>query len=295
VRLEMCSRLRAAAATGIVVALAAATSGVAAGGAAAASTVGGYVALGDSYAAGPGVPDAISDSGLCARSDHNYPSLVAQGAAPTAFTDVSCSGAVTDDMTGRQLGIAPQFDALKTDTGLVTLTIGGNDAGFAGIVVTCVALSIFDSTGAPCKKNYTTGGTDQIINKLNEVGPKVGAVIQGIHQRSPQARVLLVGYPDLLPDSKSKCAVDVPVAAGDVPYLDGIEQRLNQLLSAQADANGAEFVDTYSSSVGHDLCQASGTRWVEGIQDLQGAAPIHPNALGMANSAQQVLSRLNLR
>ncbi|MGW3650539.1 SGNH/GDSL hydrolase family protein [Streptomyces sp. NPDC000878] len=287
-RLKTSSRLRAAAATGIVVALAVAASGPAA----ATPAVGDYVALGDSYVAGPGIPEAVSDSGVCARSDHNYPSLVAQEAAPAAFTDVSCSGAVTDDMTGRQLGIAPQFDALTSDTGLVTLTIGGNDAGFAGIVVTCVVLSFSDPTGAPCEKNYNNGGTDQILQKLNEVAPKVGTVIQGIHQRSPQARVLVVGYPDLLPDAKSKCAVDVPVATGDIPYLNGIEQRLNQLLSAQAAANNAEFVDTYTSSVGHDLCQAPGTRWVEGLQDVQDAAPIHPNALGMANTATQALSAL---
>ena len=287
-RLTKSSRLRATAATGIVVAFTVAASGPAA----ATPAVGDYVALGDSYVAGPGIPETVSDSGICARSDHNYPSLVAQAAAPTAFTDVSCSGAVTDDMTGRQLGIAPQFDALTSDTGLVTLTIGGNDAGFAGIVVTCVVLSFSDPTGAPCKNNYNSGGTDQILQKLNEIAPKVGAVIQGIHQRSPQAQVLVVGYPDLLPDTKSKCAVDVPVATGDVPYLNGIEQRLNQLLAAQAAANDAEFVDTYTSSVGHDLCQAPGTRWVEGLQDIQDAAPIHPNSLGMANTAAQALSAL---
>lgn len=287
-RRKTSSRLRATAATGISVALAVAASGPAA----ATPTVGGYVALGDSYVAGPGIPETLSGSGICARSDHNYPSLVARAVSPTAFTDVSCSGAITDDMTGRQLGIAPQFDALTSETGLVTLTIGGNDAGFAGIVVTCVVLSFSDPAGAPCEKNYNDGGADQILQKLNQIAPKVGAVIQGIHQRSPHARVLVVGYPDLLPDAKSKCAVDVPVATGDVPYLNGIEQRLNQLLSAQAAANGAEFVDTYTSSVSHDLCQAPGTRWVEGLQDVKDAAPIHPNALGMANTAAQVLSGL---
>ncbi|WP_405975710.1 SGNH/GDSL hydrolase family protein [Streptomyces sp. NBC_00988] len=264
----------------------------ASGPAAAMPALGDYVALGDSYVAGPGIPETVSGSGICARSDHNYPSLVARATDPTTFTDVSCSGAVTDDMTGRQLGIAPQFDALTSDTGLVTLTIGGNDAGFAGIVVTCVVLSFSDPTGAPCEKNYNSGGTDQILQKLDEIAPKVGAVIQGIHQRSPHARVAVVGYPDLLPAAKSKCAVDVPVATGDVPYLNSVEQRLNRLLSAQAAANGAEFVDTYASSVGHDLCQAPGTRWVEGLQDVQDAAPIHPNALGMANTAAQVLSGL---
>jgi lysophospholipase L1-like esterase len=141
---------------------------------AAATLSGPYVALGDSYAAGPGIANQEASSLLCLRSDHDYPTLVAQAVSPTAFTDVSCSGAITDDMTGSQLGAAPQFDALNAGDKLVTLTIGGNDAGFVDVVVTCLALALTDPGGAPCENHYVSGGTDQLAATFAQVGPKVG-------------------------------------------------------------------------------------------------------------------------
>lgn len=71
-----------------------------------AASIGGYAAPGDSYAAGPGIPQTSADSGLCVRSDHNHPSLVARGISAATFTDFTCGGAITDPMTGRQFGIA---------------------------------------------------------------------------------------------------------------------------------------------------------------------------------------------
>jgi lysophospholipase L1-like esterase len=254
-----------------------------------------YVALGDSYTSGPGIANQIASSALCARSDHNYPSIVAQAIQPTSFVDVSCAGAVTDNMTNPQGLAAPQFNALSPADRLVTVGIGGNDANFAGIAVTCIILGTLNPTGAPCKANYTSGGTDQIAALIAQTAPKIAAVLQGIHQRAPYARVLLIGYPDILPASASLCApgVNDPLAPGDVPWLNSEEQRMNQMLASQAAAGGATFVDTYTSSVGHDACQLPGTRYIEGIVDVQNAIPIHPNALGMQNDAQQILAALN--
>jgi lysophospholipase L1-like esterase len=263
---------------------------------AAAAPLGGvYVALGDSYTSGPGIPNQIASSALCARSDHNYPSLIAQAIQPASFIDVSCAGAVTDNMTSPQGLAAPQFNALSPADRLVTVGIGGNDANFAGVAVTCIILGTLNPTGAPCKANYTSGGTDQIAALIDQTAPKIAAVLQGIHQRAPYARVLLIGYPDILPASVSLCApgVNDPLAPGDVPWLNSEEQRMNQMLASQAAAGGATYVDTYTSSVGHDACQLPGTRYIEGIVDVQNAIPIHPNALGMQNDARQILAALN--
>jgi hypothetical protein len=88
-----------------------------------------YVALGDSYASGPGIPAQRADPMGCQRSTHNYPALLAQALRIRDYTDVSCGGARTDDMTTPQPvrpGPNPaQFDALRPNTGLVTVTIGG--------------------------------------------------------------------------------------------------------------------------------------------------------------------------
>ncbi|MCW6010641.1 SGNH/GDSL hydrolase family protein [Micromonospora sp. CPCC 205371] len=255
-------------------------------------SAGGYVALGDSYTSGPGIPDERPDAGTCDRSSRNYPSLVARALRPAAFADVSCSGAVTGDITGPRGGTPPQGDALGPDTTLVTLGIGGNDAGFAPAVVTCVVLGLIDAKGAPCNAHFTSGGTDRLAAAIDAVGPKVGTVLAEVRERAPRATVLVVGYPSLLPEAKDRCAVDQPIAAGDVPYLRSLNERLNKVLADQAAAAGATFVDTFASSVGHDACQAPGTRFVEGILGAEGAIPVHPNALGMRDMADQVLAAL---
>ena len=261
---------------------------------AAAGLPGGYVALGDSYTSGPGIPDQVPGSYLCFRSDHNYPSLVAQALKPTSFTDVSCAGATTGSMTGLQGLAAPQFNALAVQDRLVTIGIGGNDAGFALVAIVCLILAPLDPSGAPCRAHYTSGGTDQIAAAIAQTAPKIAAVLQGIHQRAPRARVLLIGYPDILPASASDCApgVNDPLAAGDIPWLNGEGKALNRMLARQAAANDATYVDTYRSSIGHDACQVPGTRWVEGVVDVQNAFTIHPNALGMRNDARQILAVL---
>lgn len=99
-----------------------------------------------------------------------------------------------------------------------------------------------------------------------------------------------VGYPDILPDAGRGCWAVVPIAHGDVPYLRGAEAELNAMLADEAAANGATFVDTYGNSIGHDFCQRTGVKWVEGLVPASPAAPVHPNALGERAMAQQVLA-----
>lgn len=257
-------------------------------------TPGTYVALGDSYAAGPLIPNQVNAP--CLRSDHNYASLVAASLGVTTFRDASCSGATTVDMTqslNPLLGqVPPQFDALTADAGLVSLTIGGNDIGFSTIAETCFLLSILDLFGTPCADHYTAGGTDTIAASIAATGPKVAAVLQGIHVRAPHARVLVVGYPDLLPLSGSGCWPLVPIAPGDLPYLRSVESRLNAMLATEAAGNGATYVDTFTPSIGHDACQPIGVKWIEGILPTSPAYPVHPNLLGMQGDAADVIAAL---
>jgi lysophospholipase L1-like esterase len=257
-----------------------------------------YVALGDSYAAGPLIPDQISAA--CLRSDHNYPGLVALDLHIAAFRDVSCSGATTNDFTHSQTGsngtpVAPQFDAVTSDAVLVTLTIGGNDIGFGSIVRTCIELSSTNPFGNPCENAMNAGGTDRIAAAINATAPKIAAALQAIHQRAPHARVLMVGYLDILPEPQvaTGCWPVVPIAVGDVAYLRGIELQLNQMLALEASQNGADYVDTYTPSIGHDICQIPLVKWVEGLVPLSPAAPFHPNQVGMQNAAYAVINHIH--
>lgn len=255
-----------------------------------------YVALGDSFAAGPFIPEQRTDPIGCARSTRNYPALVAKRLHVTEFTDVSCSAATTADMTAAQqvpLGSnPPQFDALRADTDLVTVSIGGNDMGFSDIVITCGLISSTDPMGDPCRRQANSGGSDRYAERITVVAPLVAGVLREIRDRSPAATVVLVGYLRLLPPSAG-CWPVVPVARGDVPYLDGLQRQLTTMLAEQASTNGALFVDSYTASAGHDICQAPSVKWVEGILLTRPAFPMHPNANGMRAVADRTLSRLS--
>jgi hypothetical protein len=117
----------------------------------------------------------------------------------------------------------------------------------------------------------------------------VAAVIQGIHSRAPQAEVMVVGYPDGLPTNGSNCWPLVPFSSGDIKYFNGLETSLNSVLANAAAINHAKYVDTFTSSIGHDACKAPGTAWVNGIVPTSAAYPLHPNQAGEQNMADQVL------
>lgn len=249
-----------------------------------------YVSLGDSYTAGPLIPQQVDAN--CARSDHNYPSIVAAERKLTAFKDVSCSGATTDNMWKAQGANEPQLNALNRATDLVTVQIGGNDVGFSSIIGTCARLSSQDPTGDPCRRYYTSSGIDQLTVAIARTAPKIDAVLRAVHARAPHARVLVVGYPDLLPDDGSGCYPSVPFAAEDFAYLRDTGKRLNLMLRLVAEWDRAEYVDTYGPTVGHDMCKAPDVRWIEPLQPASPAAPAHPNAKGEEAMARAVLERL---
>jgi lysophospholipase L1-like esterase len=243
-----------------------------------------YVALGDSYASGPFIPSQSLNPIGCARSDHNYAGDLARDLGVANFTDVTCGGADSTNMTNPQsvpLGgtNAPQFNALTPSTDLVTITIGGNDIGFTDILETCAKDSLSNPLGDPCEKQYTAGGTDQLAAKISADAGQVAGVLAGIRQRSPQAKVVVVGYLRILPPTGG-CWPSMPVAVGDVPYLNSVEDELNGMLAQQAQAAGDTFVDP-STTPGHDSCTPEGTRWVEPIVPSTAAFPAHPNADGM--------------
>ena len=263
---------------------------------AAQAAIGPYVSLGDSYTAAPLVPNATGSPILCGRSTNNYPSDVTRALSPSSFTDASCSSATTVDMTQSQSlegGVQtapPEFNALKSTDALVTVGIGGNDAGLIGVAEECAELDIVRPFGTACKNHYASGGSDPNVAAINATGPKVAAVIQGIHARAPQAEVMVVGYPDGLPTNGSACWPLVPISAGDITYIDSLETSLNTVLRNTANANGAKYVDTFTSSIGHDACKSPGTAWVNGIIPTSAAFPLHPNQAGEQNMANQVLA-----
>ena len=274
--------------------LAAPAAGAAAA-AAPAAPAGPVVALGDSYTAGDLLPLDLAATPLgCARSTRAYPTLVASALKAT-LVDASCTGAGVADMTGAQdthLGTnAAQLNALAPDDSLVMLTLGGDDMGFWSTLNTCMELSITDPFGSPCKSHFTSGGTDQLAARVTAEASKMTSVLTGIRARAPQARIVVVGYPDLFPQSGG-CWPAVPITSGDVAYLRSIEVQLNAMLAAGATAAGATFADTYTPTIGHDVCQSPTVKDVEGLVPTSLSYPFHPNARGQAAIAAAVLAAL---
>lgn len=261
----------------------------------AAVPAGRYVALGDSYTSAPLVPTQVDLN--CVRSNRNYPSLVAAAIGSAARADVSCGGATTGDILNAGTGtlglpVPAQLGAVNAATALVTIGIGGNDIGFTGVITACAQDSLSSPFGSPCKNRYTTGGVDQLQARIAATAPKVAAVLGAVRAAAPNARIVVVGYPSILPDSGYGCWPVVPFAFGDVPYLRGVQKSLNSMLRQAASAGGASFVDTYTPSIGHDACKGKSVRWVEGLVPENSAAPFHPNAAGeqgMANAVTAVL------
>jgi len=252
-----------------------------------------YVALGDSYSAASGVlPLDLTAPLLCLRSSRNYAHVIANRTA-AKLTDVTCGAAETKHFTTSQYpGIAPQLNAVRADTELVTMTIGGNDSGvFIGALLKCGLAGISTGgQGSPCKNQYGSSFEDTIRTTTY---PSLVNALEATVAKAPGAEIAILGYPWILPSSGG-CFTKMPVATGDVPYLRSMQTTLNDAIRRAAAETGATYVDLNTASEGHDACKPLGVRWIEPV--LQGTNPVvvHPNALGEANMAARTLAVLGL-
>jgi lysophospholipase L1-like esterase len=250
-----------------------------------------YVALGDSYTAAPLVPPTDLST-ICLRSGVNYPALVTAALPGTALTDVSCSGARTADTTAPQSGqggsVPPQFDALRASTDLVTVGLGGNDEGlFGNILGLCTRLAVDDPQGTPCT-DAADGGAD-LERILTTIRANIAGVVAGVRERSPHARVLVVGYPQIVPESGT-CDL-LALAAGDYPFARTVNERLDDAVRLGAEDGHAEYVDVWGPSAGHDICAAD--PWINGrITSADTALAYHPLAAEQRAVADIVLGML---
>ncbi len=252
-----------------------------------------WAALGDSYTSGPLIPNQITDPPGCLRSDHDYPHLAA-AALGFSLSDVSCSGATVADMTRVQSTVGgpnpPQLSAVAPNDRVVTVSIGGNDIDFRGIIENCIAASPWGPTrvGTTCRAYYDRSGHDVIAAEIRALRPRTSIMLARIHAVAPNAAVFLIGYPSILPAEGSGCWPRVPLTAKDVPYLRLKELQLNGMLASVAAAHRVIFVNTYVPSEPHNACTAESVRWIEPIVPHAMAFPIHPNAAGEAGMAKLV-------
>jgi lysophospholipase L1-like esterase len=240
-----------------------------------------YVALGDSMAAAPGVPDPASPTG-CRRSTNDYPSVLARRLIATAFTDVTCSGAITENITDRAQQtkngmVGRQIDAVRASTDLITITIGANDVGLAADAEGCEVKS---PNAAPCTEDFVVGDADRISAAIDGHVRGWSMLIDEVRAEAPNARIVFVGYGTLV--RPGGCFPGQPVLPHDSDYL---QAKLNELDDRQrllAADKRIDYFDTRPMSQGHDICAPPADRFFEGYGVKDPAVPLHPTAFGAA-------------
>ncbi len=286
-----------------------------------------YVSLGDSWSAdvvfadAHGLPDTTHTPIDCAQSHTNYPKLVAAELGITTHRDATCGSATTDDFYAPQdLPVGgqnpPQFDRLTRTTDLVTVGIGGNDAGIAGAGMDCLnALPVpnplppgtipsLPDNPVPiigsevplggCKEKYAGDGVDKLSQRIQASEPKLVRAFKRIQALSPQARILAIDYLAIVPDHG--CYPFLPANDEDMAYIHAKFLELNAMVKRAARKGGAEFVNTFTPTIGHDLCQLPHLRYGEtygpSVNDPAVGVPAHPNAAGARAQAAIVLDYL---
>lgn len=234
-----------------------------------AAATGGYVALGDSYSSGLGAGSYIASSGDCARSTKAYPYLWAAANSPSSFDFTACSGAQTGDVTASQLG------PLNSTTALVSISIGGNDAGFADIMTTCVLQS---DSACVARINTAKAFVDSTLPG------RLDTVYTAIRTRAPSAHVVVLGYPRFYKLGASGC---LGLSETKRRALNGAADYIDAATEKRALDHGFTFGDVRPAFTGHELC--SGSSWMHAVNWLNIPESYHPTAAGQSGGYLPVL------
>ncbi|MCZ0206745.1 SGNH/GDSL hydrolase family protein [Streptomyces achromogenes] len=233
------------------------------------AAAGGYVALGDSYSSGVGADSYISTSGSCKRSTKAYPYLWNAAHSPSSFAFNACSGATTDDVRANQLG------SLGSSTSLVSVTAGGNDAGFADVMTTCVLQS--DSA---CLSRIDTAKA----YVANTLPGKLDTLYNAIRAKAPSARVVVIGYPRFYQLGQSCLGLSETKRAA----INGAADYIDTAIKARATAHNFVFGDVRTTFTGHEIC--SGSSWLHSVDWLDIGESYHPTAAGHSGGYLPVLT-----
>ena len=218
-----------------------------------------YVALGDSYSSGVG---ATGQTGLCLRSSNAYPGLWNTANGPRSYRSNACSGATTASLRSGQLS------GLNAETDLVTLTIGGNDVGFADTVITCTLAG--DSGCA-------SAVADALVKVREQLPAKLNATYADIRGKATNAHVVVLGYPILFDETVANCGVGGMSLAKRKSLNKGAAE-LNRVIAARSQAAGFTWSSVEDEFAGHGICGTNA--WLHGLTVLPPTDSFHPNNAG---------------
>ncbi|WP_225821337.1 SGNH/GDSL hydrolase family protein [Streptomyces naphthomycinicus] len=231
----------------------------------------GYVALGDSYSSGVGAGDYLASGKECKRSSRAYPVLWAEAHAPASFSFAACNGAGVHDVLTEQLG------HLSARTGLVTLTVGGHDSGFAAVLATCALGGAERCLSAVSRSRVTMDGS---------LAGDLDRLYTAIRNRAPAAHVVVLGYPHLY-HLRGGCALGLP--DGERATLNDAVDHLNTVIARRAAAHGFTFADVTAAFAGHEICSAH--PWLRSVDPFAFTESYHPTAPGQSLGYLPALAR----
>lgn len=247
-----------------------------------------YVAMGSSFASGPGLIP-VADEG-CFRSLANYAHQVA-AELELALTDVSCAGATSANLLSEPQEAPdrvrpPQLHVVTPDTEVISVTIGGNDVQYLSSLERFVCIDAGDCPESSVDRTA-------IQQELTAVGDRVTAVLAAIHARAPEARVLLATYPRIVPSTGAGCPA-LPLTADHATFMRAVGDQLDAAFRDAAQRSGAELVDIYSASSASGACESE-QPWVGGVPSYTEPTvptPFHPTAAGMRATAELIVRTL---
>ena len=219
-----------------------------------------YVALGDSYSSGVGTRSYTLDSG-CQRGVYAYPYLLSQQRPNTTLTFVACGGATTTTLMNTQIS------SVTSTTNIVTVTIGGNDAGFSDVILECAKPALISD----CAGKVTTA--QNFIR--NTLPGRLNTVYNAIKTRAPSAKVVVLGYPRLF--NGEDCNAGTWFSPDDETRLNATADLMKTTISGRAAAYGFTFKDPIPSFIGHAVCDSP--EWLNGLSNPTSES-YHPNRAG---------------
>ncbi|MFB7508197.1 SGNH/GDSL hydrolase family protein [Streptomyces broussonetiae] len=233
----------------------------------------GYVALGDSYSSGVGAGDYLPGRTECKRSSRAYPVLWAAAHHVESFAFPACNGARTKDV------LSGQLDPLGPPTRLVSLTVGGSDAGFSSVMTICAL-----------------GGTSRCLAAVDRARaimddslPRdLDRLYSAIRDRAPGAHVVVLGYPHLY-HLRGTCRTGLEDTARAA--VDSAVDHLDTVIAKRSADHGFTFADVRSAFTGHEICSPS--PWLHSVELLRITESYHPTAPGQSRGYLPALDRVS--
>jgi lysophospholipase L1-like esterase len=241
------------------------------------------VALGSSFAAGPGIDPVVDRA--AGRSGRNYPHLLAERLG-ARLTDLTVSGATTATILEQpqrtlRRRFPPQLAGVPADADLVTVTAGGNDLGYLGGMLRAALAGRLRARALtrPLGRALLRDGVPEVAEEdVERATAGLARVAEAVRTRAPGARVVLVDYLTVL-GADTRPGPEAPFRQADLDRFRRTAARLEGAFADAAARTGADLLRASALSAGHGVGAAE--PWVTGYRRGGGAAPFHPNAAGM--------------